>query len=82
MAVMAAIRRLARRYDSELLEKMIYMFALDEAALQNVDTVASWCAELVERVNAGLSSGQRYECAVAPGGEDQPFVAKISKWTP
>ena len=81
MAVMAAIRRLARRYDGELLEKMVYMSALDDAALQNVDTVAGWCAELVERVNAGLSSGRRYECAVAPGGEDQPFVAKISKWT-
>jgi DNA gyrase subunit B len=81
MAVMAAIRRLARRYDGELLEKMVYMSALNEADLQNLDTVTGWCAELVERVNAGLSSGKRYECAVAPGGEDQPFMAKISKWT-
>jgi DNA gyrase subunit B len=81
MAVMAAIRRLARRYDSELLEKMIYMSVLDEAGLQNVETVSSWCTELVERVNAGLSSGKRYECVVTPGAEDQSFVAKVSKWT-
>jgi DNA gyrase subunit B len=81
MAVMAAIRRLARRYDSELLEKMIYMSVLDDAGLQNVDTVSSWCTELVERVNAGLSSGKRYECVVTPGAEDQSFVAKVSKWT-
>jgi len=81
MLVMAAIRRLARRYDSELLEKMVYMSALDEAGMQDLEAVARWCAELVERVNAGLSSGQRYECVVTPGDEDQPFVATFSKWT-
>ncbi|MDX2456085.1 MAG: DNA gyrase subunit B, partial [Gammaproteobacteria bacterium] len=81
MAVMAAIRRLARRYESELLEKMIYMSILDDAALQNTDAVAAWFKELVERVNAGLSSGQRYESEVRPGEEDQPFIAKLSKWT-
>ena len=81
MLVMTAIRRLARRYDSELLEKMVYMSALDEAGMQDLEAVARWCAELVERVNAGLSSGQRYECVVTPGDEDQPFVATFSKWT-
>jgi DNA gyrase subunit B len=81
MAVMAAIRRLARRYDSELLEKMIYMSVLDDEALQDVGAVSAWFTELVERVNAGLSSGQRYESAVGPGEAEQPFVAKLSKWT-
>jgi DNA gyrase subunit B len=81
MAVMAAIRRLARRYDSELLEKMIYMSTLDDAALQDTDAISAWFKELVERVNAGLSSGQRYESEVRPGEEDQPFIAKLSKWT-
>jgi len=81
MAVMASIRRLVRRYDSELLEKMIYMSILDAAALQDTDAVAAWFKELVERVNAGLSSGQRYESEVRQGEEDQPFIAKLSKWT-
>jgi len=81
MAVMAAIRRQARRYESELLEKMIYMSILDDAALQDTDAVSAWFKELVERVNAGLTSGQRYESEVSPGEEDQPFVAKLSKWT-
>ena len=81
MAVMAAIRRLARRYESELLEKMVYMPALDDVALQNVETVTAWFAELVERVNAGQISGKRYESAVSQGEEDESFVAKVSKWT-
>ena len=81
MAVMAAIRRLARRYESELLEKMVYMPALDAVALQNVETVTAWFAELVERVNAGQISGKRYESAVSPDEEGESFVAKVSKWT-
>jgi DNA gyrase subunit B len=81
MAVMAAIRRQARHYECELLEKMIYMSTLDDAALQDTDAVAAWFKELVERVNAGLSSGQRYESEVGPGDEDQSFIAKLSKWT-
>ena len=47
---MAAIRRLARRYEGELLEKMVYMPVLDDVELQNVETVTAWFAELVERV--------------------------------
>jgi DNA gyrase subunit B len=81
MAVIAAIRRLARRYDDELLEKMIYMPVLDEAALQDVNTVSAWFKELVARANAGMVSGQRYESEVGAGEEEQPFVAKLSKWT-
>jgi DNA gyrase subunit B len=81
MAVLAAIRRQARRYDSELLEKMIYMSILDDAALQDSAMVSAWFAELVERVNAGLGSGQRYESSVGPGEAAPSFVAKLSKWT-
>jgi DNA gyrase subunit B len=81
MAVLAAIRRQARRYDSELLEKMIYMSILDDVALQDSAMVSAWFAELVERVNAGLGSGQRYESSVGPGEAAPSFVAKLSKWT-
>jgi len=81
MAVLAAIRRQARRYDSELLEKMIYMSILDDAARQDSAMLSAWFAELVERVNAGLGSGQRYESSVGPGEAAPSFVAKLSKWT-
>jgi DNA gyrase subunit B len=81
MAVMAAIRRLARRYESELLEKMVYMPVLDDVAQQNMETVTAWFSELVERVNAGQISGKRYESAVSQGEEEESFVAKVSKWT-
>ena len=81
MAVMATIRRLARRYDSAILEKMIYMSALDAAAMQDNAIVTAWFRELEQRINERMSSGQRYSAEVAMGTGESGFVAKLSKWT-
>ncbi|NNG13132.1 MAG: DNA topoisomerase (ATP-hydrolyzing) subunit B [Halobacteria archaeon] len=81
MAVMATIRRLARRFDADILEKMIYMTRLDESALQDVATVNAWFQELEQRMNESLPSGQRYSAEVEPAVEGSGFVAKFSKWT-
>ena len=81
MAVIAAIARLARRFDSELLEKMIYMPPLDAAAVEDKAALSGWFTELVERVNAGLLSGKRYESELLPETGDQPALMKLSRWT-
>ena len=81
MAVIAAIARLARRFDSELLEKMIYMPPLDAAAVEDKAALSGWFTELVERVNAGLLSGKRYESELVPETGDQPAFMKLSRWT-
>ena len=81
MSVMAAIRRLSRRYDSQLLEKMIYLPALAADSLFDQEAAMAWFQELVERINASLSAGQRYEVRVDPSIDEQGFVAKLSKWT-
>ena len=78
---MATIRRLARRYDADILEKMIYMTRLDESALQDMATVNAWFHELEQRMNESLPSGQRYSAEVEPAVEGSGFVAKFSKWT-
>ena len=81
MAVMAAIRRLSRRYDTQVLEKMIYLPILDTDSLHEVEAVTAWFDELIARINASLSAGQRYEVRVEPSSDDQGFVAMLSKWT-
>jgi DNA gyrase subunit B len=81
MAVMATIQRLERRYDPDLLEKMIYMPPLDEQGLQDLAAVSGWFKELETRLNAGLSSGKRYHAEVSPSAEGQGFVVRFSKWT-
>ncbi|MGB5425834.1 MAG: DNA topoisomerase (ATP-hydrolyzing) subunit B [Gammaproteobacteria bacterium] len=81
MAVMASIRRLSRRYDTAVLERMIYMPVMDQHSLTELQRVTDWFAELESRINATLGSGQRYECSVEAGAEEKGFVATISKWT-
>jgi DNA gyrase subunit B len=79
MAAMATIRRLARRFDPGVLEKMIYMPALDVSAISGKDVMSDWFAELVLRINAELSSGQRYQSKAIeqPGG----MAVRVGKWT-
>ena len=81
MAVMAAIRRLSRRFDPLVLEKMIYLPALDEGSLHEHALMSAWYDELVARINASLSAGQRYEVRVEPATGDNGMVAVLSKWT-
>ncbi|NNL99398.1 MAG: DNA gyrase subunit B, partial [Gammaproteobacteria bacterium] len=81
MMVMAAIRRLSRRYDPELLEKMIYMPVPSEADRTNVKAMSTWFKQLEERMNAGLINGRRYQASVVADAEEAGFIATISKWT-
>ena len=81
MAVMASIRRLSRRYDPVILEKLVYMAPLDAAALSDASHVATWFTELEQRANSALPPGQKFEILIAvPTGQDG-FVANIIKRT-
>ncbi len=81
MAVMAAIRRLARRFDPDLLEKMIYMPPLDAGRQRNLTMVSDWFSELEALVNSGMVSGQRYQIKVSAEDEQDSFSVHVSKWT-
>ncbi|MGA7800067.1 MAG: DNA topoisomerase (ATP-hydrolyzing) subunit B [Gammaproteobacteria bacterium] len=61
LAVMAAIRRLARRYDFSLLEKMVYLPPVTAEALHDAEFMAGWYQELENRINEQQPAGQRYE---------------------
>ena len=81
MAVMASIRRLSRRYDPVILEKLVYMTPLDAAALGDAGRVAAWFAELEQRANSALPPGQKFEILIALQSDQEGFVANIIKRT-
>jgi DNA gyrase subunit B len=81
MAVMATIRRLGRRYDTDLLERLIYMPPMTATVLQDKDALSNWYGELEARMNAGLISGQRYQVEIKSTGDNGDVVAAVSKWT-
>jgi len=81
MGVMTSIRRLSRRYDPDVLEKMVYMPVLGEVELQDREGMTAWFKQLEEWMNAGLTSGQRYHTELTPSEGMPGFTATISKWT-
>ena len=81
MAVMGTIKRLARRYDPILLERLVYMPPLDAASQRDASRVVDWMAEVEQRANAALPPGQKFEILVAVQAEQEGFVANIIKRT-
>ncbi|HSM14406.1 MAG TPA: DNA topoisomerase (ATP-hydrolyzing) subunit B, partial [Thermoanaerobaculia bacterium] len=69
LAVMATVRRLDRRYDGTLLEKLIYLPPVDRALLGDLDAFRAWTAELEARLGDALGSGERYSARVLPGSD-------------
>jgi len=64
-AVMATIRRLAKRFDAPMLEKIIYMPRLTEDELRGREQTAAWFGELERRLNSDdRQGGVRYSVAV------------------
>jgi len=81
IAVVMSIHRLARRYSLMVLEKMLYMPALDEVELHDIDKVQNWCKELMERINSHQKAGERCEIDVVRNVEHEGFVIHIRKLT-
>jgi len=79
IVTMASLQRLARRYNFAVLEKILYMPALSEADLQDIQKVEDWCRELEQRINAQIKAGERFELRVAP--EAEGFVIDARKLT-
>lgn len=81
IAVMASIHRLARRYNLMVLEKMLYLPALEEVDLHNMEKVQGWCKELMERINSHQKAGERYEIKVVRDVDHEAFAIHIRKLT-
>jgi DNA gyrase subunit B len=64
LAMEQVIRRLARRYDSKLLHKLIYLPTLTPTLLKSKKQCDAYAAELLGRLNAD-QNGARYQ--VSPG---------------
>ncbi len=75
LVAMATVKRLARRYQSDLLERIIYMPTLGETA--SLAEVAEWFKALEDRLNLDESVATHFEISVEPDSE-HGFVAVIN----
>ncbi|MBT8123132.1 MAG: DNA topoisomerase (ATP-hydrolyzing) subunit B [Gammaproteobacteria bacterium] len=81
MAVMATIRRLSKRYEPVVLEKMIYMPVLSTEQSRDKSALTDWFSELESLINSGMISGQRYQTEVSTIEDGEGLTARVSKWT-
>ncbi len=81
IAVMAAIHRLARRYNFSALERMLYMQALEEVDRHDMAKMQAWCEELEERINSHQKAGERYEIEVARDADHEAFTIHVRRLT-
>lgn len=77
--VQATIRRLARRYPQELLEKMVYMPAFDGEMMADQEKMSGWFDELAERLNQDENVNGEYRISISQD-DDQQYSAHI-EWS-
>ncbi|HKH21817.1 MAG TPA: DNA gyrase subunit B, partial [Gammaproteobacteria bacterium] len=75
--VMAAIRRLARRYDRELLEAMLFGAPLTPESHQQTPALRQWLETLVAGLNTHQPSGIRYALTIDEDVDGLPLATVI-----
>ncbi len=81
LSVSASIERLSRRYSPVVLERMLYMPALTEVDLHNVEKIEAWCRELEGRINSQQKAGERFEISVSRGEDGKDFTIAVKRLT-
>ncbi|HEX04705.1 MAG TPA: DNA topoisomerase (ATP-hydrolyzing) subunit B [Bacteroidetes bacterium] len=69
LTVMSTVERLSRRYHPALLEQLVYLPAIDPAALQDRAKAEVWFKALEERLNAVDLSEIRYDISLEDDAE-------------
>ena len=81
MAVMATIKRLSKRYDPDVLEKIIYLDAPLDGDLQDPAHGERWIQELELRLNAEGAAGVRYQIQRVLDPAQPRFALRMLKRT-
>jgi DNA gyrase subunit B len=76
LAVKATVDRLSRRYHGPLLEKIVYMPALQDP--QDKAAAAAWFDDLIQRLNADDTSAVYYEVSLEDDLEHNTWLARIN----
>lgn len=79
MRVMALTRRWARRYDADVLEKMIYLPTVAEDRAQDKEFLASWAADLEQRLAATAPGAVQYRVRVEAGDEPETLRLVVER---
>ena len=77
--VMTTMHRISRRFNYQLLEKILYMPSLEGDALRDIVAVKNWFAELTDRLNNDDDSNLRFVITIEEGADAISWVAHIKE---
>ena len=81
MAAVAVIERLSRRYDSMLLEQLIYLPLLESDRLRDGVWLGEWAETLVERLNTSVDGRSVYRVVVEPQADGESHGVTVTRRT-
>ncbi|HRF62248.1 MAG TPA: DNA topoisomerase (ATP-hydrolyzing) subunit B [Candidatus Competibacter sp.] len=81
MAAVAVIERLSRRYDSMLLEQLIYLPLLESDRLRDGVWLGEWAETLVERLNTNVDGRSVYRVVVEPQADGESHGVTVTRRT-
>ena len=79
-SVKSTIKRLSRKYNDFVLNKLIYMPRVDEQLLINGEQFTRWLVELEGRLNIEKSASSYYKLDYRSGGEFESEEIVVSHW--
>jgi len=74
---MSIVQRLSKRYDKDIVEKLIYVQPVDQELLADEQRLADWTRELTERMNVEQNIANQY--LVEKAGDEHPNAILVSK---
>jgi DNA gyrase subunit B len=77
---MATVKRVGKRYDAAVIEKLIYMPRLSEELIADPQGYAAWLSELESRLNAEQNISNRFEIRAQPAQDDQPAQINVTQY--
>jgi len=76
--VMSIIERMSRVYPEEVLQKIVFLPALDVDDLKNQSHVENWCQQLAESLDQEKIAGShRYSVVAEADSQHQAFLSKV-----
>ncbi|MCG8427931.1 MAG: DNA topoisomerase (ATP-hydrolyzing) subunit B [Chromatiales bacterium] len=73
------VQRLAKRYDSDVITKLIYMPGVDSDLLADEGKLAEWTKELTDRMNIEQNIANQYHIEKASADDENPEAILVSK---
>ncbi len=74
------ISRLSRRYDEKVLQEMLCLPRLDDAASRSAEYMQTWARQLAARLEARSVNGYRYEVVYQPGEPGRSMALQVIRY--